>query len=90
MGYCRSRKLEIFQKKIEGLIIIIIIIIIYSSRDSSVGVVTGYELDGQGSIPGRGKDFSLLHNVKIGSGSYQASYPMGIEGSFPGGKAAGA
>jgi hypothetical protein len=27
------------------------------SRDSSVGIATGYWLDGQGSIPGRGKRF---------------------------------
>jgi hypothetical protein len=35
------------------------------SQDSSVGIVTGYGLDGQGSIPGRGKKFSLLNNVQI-------------------------
>jgi hypothetical protein len=34
-----------------------------------------------------GKEFSLLYVV---SGTNQASYPMGTEGSFFGGKAAGA
>jgi hypothetical protein len=29
------------------------------SRDSSVGITTGYGLDGQDSIPGRGKIFRL-------------------------------
>jgi hypothetical protein len=31
--------------------------VLSKSRDSSVGIVTGNELDGQGSIPGRGKRF---------------------------------
>jgi hypothetical protein len=35
-------------------------------------------MDGRGSIPGRVKDFSLLESVKFGSGTYKASYPMGI------------
>jgi hypothetical protein len=30
---------------------------IFGSRDSSVGIVTGYGLDGWGSFPGRGKIF---------------------------------
>jgi hypothetical protein len=35
----------------------------FESWDSSVGIVTGYGLDGLGSIPGRGKRFSstLMH-----------------------------
>jgi len=35
-------------------------------------------------------NFSLHHRVQTGSGAHPASYPMGIRGSFPGGKAAGA
>jgi len=31
-------------------------------------------LDDQGSISGRGRDFSLPHHVKTGAGDYQASY----------------
>jgi hypothetical protein len=34
-------------------------------RDSSVSIATSYRLDGWGSIPGWGKDFSLLHSFKI-------------------------
>jgi hypothetical protein len=28
-----------------------------------------------------GQEFSLLHVIKIGSGAYLASYPMGTKGS---------
>jgi hypothetical protein len=38
----------------------------------------------------QGQDFSSLHSVQTGSGARPASYPTGIGGSFPGGKAAGA
>jgi hypothetical protein len=34
------------------------ILIDVRSRDSSVSIVTRYGLDDQGSIPGRGRDFS--------------------------------
>jgi len=34
--------------------------------------------------------FFLHHHVQYGSGAHPASYPMGMRGSFPGGKAAGA
>jgi hypothetical protein len=32
--------------------------------------------------------FSLRHRVQTGTGAHTASYAIGIEGSFPGGKAA--
>jgi hypothetical protein len=32
-------------------------------RDSSIGVLTGYGLDGRSSIPDRRKRFYLLHSV---------------------------
>jgi hypothetical protein len=35
-------------------------------------------------------DFSLLHVYRAGLGVHPTSYSMGIRGSFPGGKAAGA
>jgi hypothetical protein len=38
-----------------------------------------------GSIPGRARDFSLLHNIQTGSGAHPASYTIGTGGSFPGG-----
>jgi hypothetical protein len=39
------------------------------SLDSSVGMATGYGLDGRGSIPG--SDFSVLHNVHTAVGPTQ-------------------
>jgi hypothetical protein len=46
------------------------------SWDSSVDVATGYGLDDRGSIPGRGARPAL--------GPIDASYPVRIEGYFPG------
>jgi hypothetical protein len=58
------------------------------SRDSSVGIALGYELDDRGSgvlfATGTGS-FSLHHRVQNGSGAHPASYPTSIRGSFPGG-----
>jgi hypothetical protein len=55
-------------------------------------VICGYGLDDGGSrfrFPARAGNFSLHHSVQNGSGVHPAFYPMGIRGSFPGGKAAG-
>jgi hypothetical protein len=63
----------------------------WRSRDSAVGISTGYELDdkrGRSSSHGRVKNF--LHVVQTGSMAHPASYPMGIWGSFPGDEATGA
>jgi hypothetical protein len=63
------------------------------SRNSSVGIVLGYELDEPGSrvpFPAEAENFSLHHRVQNGSGTHPASYPMGTGDAFPGGKAAGA
>jgi hypothetical protein len=60
------------------------------SRDSSVGIATGYGLDdrrGRVSNPGRVKIF--LHVVQTGSRTYPTSYAMGIGGSFSGVKRPG-
>jgi hypothetical protein len=50
------------------------------NRDNSIGIATGYELDGRGSISGRDKIFSVLHSVQTGSGAQPASYAIGIGG----------
>jgi hypothetical protein len=47
--------------------------------------LTGYELDGPGSIPSTAQDFSFLCSVQTGSGAHSASYTMSA-----GSKAAGA
>jgi hypothetical protein len=62
------------------------------SRDSAVGIATGYGLDdrGVGVRVQEGQEFSLLHVVQTGSGVHPTSYPMGNVGSFLGGRAAGA
>jgi hypothetical protein len=55
-------------------------LIIPRSRDSSVVIVTGYGLDVQGSIPGRGKRFSLLRSVQTRSEAHPVSYSMATGG----------
>jgi hypothetical protein len=62
------------------------------SRDSSVGIATGYLLTTEGSeFESRwGQEFSHLQVIQTGSGVHPTSYPMGTGGSFPGGKVAGA
>jgi hypothetical protein len=37
----------------------------------------GYGLDGWGSLPGRERNSSLLHNFQTGFGALSASYSMG-------------
>jgi hypothetical protein len=59
------------------------------SRDSSVGIVTGYGLDDRGvgvRVPVESNIFlsPLIHIVQTGSGAHPVSYPMGPRGSFPG------
>jgi len=48
-------------------------------------------MEDRGSIAGKCNDgiCSLRHRVQIGSGANPASYQMGTEGSYHGGKAAG-
>jgi hypothetical protein len=60
---------------------------VIGSRDSLVGIATGYGLHDQGQreFESRsGKTFSLLHIVQTGSGVHPTSYIMGTGGSFPG------
>jgi hypothetical protein len=69
-------------------LLLLLLLLLLFSRDGSVGIETGYKLQGWGSIPGRGKSFYLLHSVQTGPGAHPASYTMGTMGSFPGAKEA--
>jgi hypothetical protein len=59
------------------------------SRDSVVGIATGWTTKGSEFESQWGQVFSLLHVVQTGS-EVHPTYPVGIGGSFPVGKAAGA
>jgi hypothetical protein len=48
---------------------------IVGCRDSSVGMVMGYRLEGRGSIPRKGNSFLSTQSVQTGSGANPASYP---------------
>jgi hypothetical protein len=77
-------QLHIFVYNVYGMYI--------ESRDSTVGIATGYGLDDQGvevRVPEGARIFTFPCR-QIGSGAHPASYPMGNGGSFPGGEAAGA
>jgi hypothetical protein len=52
----------------------------WKSPDSSVGIVMGRMLEARGSIPGRGKTFSIFHSVQTNSEAHPASCPMGTGG----------
>jgi hypothetical protein len=53
-------------------------------------MVTGWTTKGSELASRWDQAFSLLHVVQPGPRAHPVSYPMGIGGSFPGGKAAGA
>jgi hypothetical protein len=61
------------------------------SRGGVVVIATGYGLYDEGvrvRVPVRASSF--LYAVQTDSGTHQASYSIGIGGSFPGGKVTGA
>jgi hypothetical protein len=67
-------------------------IVVCLNRDSAVGILTAYGLDGRG-VGVRGpvrQDFTPLHVVQAGSGAHPASNTMSTGGPFPEGKPAGA
>jgi hypothetical protein len=60
------------------------------SRDSAVGIATGYWLGSRGigvPFPAGARDFSLPYSIHTGSGAQSTSSPMGTGGSLPRGKA---
>jgi hypothetical protein len=67
------------------------VVIRLRSRDSAVGIATGYALDGRRAeirVPVKAKFFPYPF-VQTGPGAHSASYPMGTEVSFPGVKRPG-
>jgi hypothetical protein len=59
----------------------------FRSRDSVIGIVTGYGLDDRGvGVRVPVVSLSLLHVVHTGSAFHQTSYTIGTGGSFLGGK----
>jgi hypothetical protein len=54
----------------------------FRSRNSSVGIATGYGLDGRVHFPSGTRDFSLLHSVQTGSEAHPFSYPIKIGSPF--------
>jgi hypothetical protein len=77
-----------FGKDLEGSGSDLIQVLSWHCRDSDC-LLSG-RLEGRSSSPGRVKNFSPLHSVKINSGVHPASYAIGMGASFSGGKAAGA
>jgi hypothetical protein len=55
----------------------------------SVGIATGYALEGRGSVPGMDKRIFCTHIVLTDSGAHSASYSVSARGSYPGWKAMG-
>jgi len=56
-----------------------------SNKKPALAQSVGYDMDKQGPIPGRGRDFFLHHSYTLAL----AYYPMGTWGSLPRGKVAG-
>jgi hypothetical protein len=60
-------------------------VLVVRSPDSSVSIVSYYQLDDRGSIPGREKkDFSSSVCVQTGSAAHSASHAMGTGVLSPG------
>jgi hypothetical protein len=57
--------------------------------DSSASTAASYELDDQGLIPGRRKNF-LSNSIQTASEAHTASYKIGIRVCFSGENAVGA
>jgi hypothetical protein len=73
--------------------ILCILYTLQKSKDSSVGIATGYGLDDQMigiQFPSGAGVFPFDTMSRLSCGAHQASYAVGTRGFFPGGKAAGA
>jgi hypothetical protein len=59
------------------------------SRDSAIGIATGWTTERSGFESRQGQEFSLLNVVQTGSGVHPTSYTMSTGSSFPGVKRQG-
>jgi len=78
-----------FNRFHKSTVLLICSFLYISSEVGRVQTVEGllYGLDDWGSIPGKGKIFSLYHRVQTGSEAHPASYPLDTRSPFPDGKA---
>jgi hypothetical protein len=78
------------QKKLmgSGFMICNYLLSVTKSWHSSLGIATGYELDGQGSILCKGKRYFSSPQQPDQLWGHLPSYPMGTGSSLPKGKAA--
>jgi hypothetical protein len=53
------------------------------AQGSSLGIATGFGLDGKIQFLAGARDFSLLHSTQTGSGAHPTSFSMGTGVSFP-------
>jgi hypothetical protein len=60
------------------------------SRDSSVDIALGYDLEDRDSIPDRRRDFCLFYSLQTGSGAHPVFCPVGAGNFFSRDKAANA
>jgi hypothetical protein len=79
-----------FQKTYGTHLIVLLIPKRARSRDSSVGIATGYGLDGRGSISAQGKEMSIFSTGSRSALGPTQPLTMGTGSSIPGCKAAGA
>jgi hypothetical protein len=92
-GYMNHRGREAFSSKLGSCNSFVKFYFLNTNNEpgSSVSIVSVWLRTGrpgyQGSIPGRGKDFSSTLYVQTGSGAHPASCTMGTGGPFPGAKA---
>ena len=82
-GYDRDRSLMLtsFVEAVGWDVIYVPLYLMGVGRDSSVGIATGYGLDGPGIESRLGREFSAP--VQTGPGAHPASRTVGT-GSFPG------
>jgi hypothetical protein len=91
-GYCTLLTVKVIYENLSNEVLDIIIFFgLYHNFGwlswCNDGLQAGW-LKNWGSIPGKGKRFSIFHSIQTGFGVHTASYLMGTRGPFSGDKAA--